>query len=41
MIGEGLRLMVFGMSGIFIVTGIVYGFMKILGKLDKNNKEAN
>ena len=41
MIGEGLRLMAFGMSGIFIVTGIVYGLMKILGKLDKNNKETN
>lgn len=32
---EGLKLMVFGMSGVFIVTGIVYASMKVLAKLDK------
>lgn len=32
---EGLKLMALGMSGVFIVTGIVYISMKILCKLDQ------
>lgn len=31
---EGLKLMLFGMSGVFIVTGVIYASMKILSKLD-------
>lgn len=32
---QGLRLMAFGMSGVFIVTGIVYASMKLLSKIDQ------
>lgn len=35
MILEGIELMLYGMGGIFIVTGIVYIVMKILGMIDK------
>lgn len=32
---EGFKLMAFGMSGVFIVTGVVYLSMKLLYKLDQ------
>lgn len=32
---EGIRLMLFGMSGVFIVTGIVYLTMRILASIDR------
>ena len=32
---QGLILMTLGMSGVFIVTGIVYTSMKILSKIDQ------
>lgn len=32
---QGLKLMELGMSGVFIVTGIVYLAMKLLSKIDK------
>lgn len=33
---EGLSLMIYGMSGIFVVTGLVYISMKILMRLFPN-----
>lgn len=32
---EGLKLMIYGMGGIFIVTGIIYATMKLLSKIDQ------
>ncbi len=32
---QGLRLMALGMSGVFIVTAMVYVSMKLLSKLDQ------
>ncbi|MGL4910869.1 MAG: OadG-related small transporter subunit [Romboutsia sp.] len=33
---EGLKLMVFGMGGIFLVTGVIYLSIKVLNEIDKN-----
>ena len=33
---EGLKLMFYGMGGIFLVTGVLYLSIKLLNKIDKN-----
>lgn len=42
-LNEGLKLMILGMSGVFIVTGIVYISMKALCNIDRkeSNKDNN
>ena len=41
MIIEGLKIMLFGMAGIFLVMGIIMGITALLNRFSRNNKSGD